>query len=143
MLAASGILAPQRPASSLTGMVEISWSQATCRTSPVSPARTSTAVIRRPSRLRPTTRWRRLHLAAARATTRAATCSHICPGPSFGYRNRSTRLVSVDFWAVSRRRNGSLLNAWAIALLMDRPLMRWAPHSAEICAQGTPQTFSV
>ena len=26
---------------------------------------------------------------------------------------------------------------------MDRPLMRCAPHSAEISSHGTPQTFSV
>ena len=32
---------------------------------------------------------------------------------------------------------------FADALLIERPLMRCAPHSGSISAQGTPQTFSV
>jgi hypothetical protein len=34
-------------------------------------------------------------------------------------------------------------NAALAALKNDRPLMRWAAHSARISVAGTPQTFSV
>ena len=32
---------------------------------------------------------------------------------------------------------------WSTARVSERPLMRCAPHSALISAQGVPQTFSV
>ena len=43
---------------------------------------------------------------------------------------------------VGRLRNG-LVSACPMALATDKPLMRCAPHSAEISPHGTPQTFSV
>ena len=53
------------------------------------------------------------------------------------------RLVSVRFCAVSDElRNGPPI-ACPIAFVTDKPLMRCAPHSAEISRHGTPHTFSV
>ena len=37
----------------------------------------------------------------------------------------------------------TFLRAWSSVDQTERPLMRWAPHSALIRSHGTPQTFSV
>ena len=43
----------------------------------------------------------KVHLSAPLWSTCLVTSSHICPGPNFGYRKRSIKLVSVFFCAVS------------------------------------------
>ena len=76
------------------------------------------------------------------STTWSAQCSHIIPGPYFGYSNSSIKLVTC--FERSRRfpatdeRTGS-----QTASHRDMPLMRWAPQSAESSEAGTPHTFSL
>ena len=53
------------------------------------------------------------------------------------------RLVSVPFWAIETDFGSSFLSACLSTPSTDRPLMRWAPHSAEISRHGTPHTFAV
>ena len=65
--------------------------------------------------------------------------SHIIPGPCFGYWNSSMRLVTcwpLPRFPANRARNGS-----HTAVQSVMPLMRWAPHSAEISDGGTAHTF--
>src|SRR5579864_1756581 len=78
------------------------------------------------------------------AVTLPATSSHICPGPNFGYMNRSMSEVSTDFCEMPSPLLGRRLRSTcSTALVIERPLMRCAPHSALICLQDTPHTFSV
>ncbi len=75
---------------------------------------------------------------------RRATSSHICPGPNLGYRNCSISEVSVPFWPMSPPLPLNTFRKACISVdQTERPLMRWAPHSALIRLHGTPQTFSV
>ena len=57
----------------------------------------------------------------------------------------STWLFGIAFneFRGSARKRKEVATAWAIAFVIDKPLMRCAPHSADISRQGTPHTFSV
>src|ERR1700683_3791420 len=77
--------------------------------------------------------------------TVSATYSQSCPGPNLGYMNCSISDVSVSFCPISPLfllPNVDFTKC-VIALVMDSPLIRCAPHSALIRSHGTPQTFSV
>ena len=60
--------------------------------------------------------------------------SHICPGPKRGYLKRSISDVCPALLPK---------NAALAAEKNERPLMRWAAHSARISEVETPHTFSV
>ncbi len=51
--------------------------------------------------------------------------------------------VSTFFCFTSFRRAKSFFTKCRMAVVMERPLTRCAPHSALISLHGTPQTFSV
>ena len=72
---------------------------------------------------------------AAHLLDRAVIVSHIWPGPKRGYWNSSIR----DLILLPRLPKKAAL----AALEKQRPLMRWAAHSARSSVDLTPQTFSV
>ena len=53
------------------------------------------------------------------------------------------RLVSVSFCEMEVLLLKGFFSALKMALQMERPFTRWAPHSGLMTSQGTPQTFSV
>ncbi len=80
-----------------------------------------------------------LRMAPPSAVTRPATVSHICPGPSFGYLNRSISDVSTCLPLMPSVR----VRMSFITAVMDIPFTLWLPHAASISLGWRPQRFSV
>ena len=124
---------------SLTGIEEMNWSPESSVRLPSESSYTTEDTA--PSVWRTSTTLASVSTLTPAASQLDSTVSHSWPGPYFGYQNSSISEVSTS--ALERFLGLSFWKAFLSTPMMDRPLTRWAPQSAEIWEGWRPHSFSV
>src|SRR4029450_8426584 len=120
-------------------MDEMTWSAGYSVVTPLASETTATA---RPPWWRTRVTGASMMTFVPAASTSSRHRSHIIPGPYLGYWNCSIRLVTCLDLSCRRAAHRAAPGSQT-ASHRDMPLMRWAPHSAEISEVGTAHTFSL